>query len=138
MAEAAREIPDVAGVEVDHLRLALRVDGGDAALALDDVGPFRCVGVPVQLTQAAGDERHQHPGERLRDGKFRDRRLLRPAAIPSLGRNRTKLESERGQFGAGERGRRRPERRLALTEGLRARGSCSDPAGCGGTQHVAT
>jgi hypothetical protein len=35
MAEAAREIPDVASVEVDHLGLPLRVDGGDAALALD-------------------------------------------------------------------------------------------------------
>ena len=49
VAEPAREIPDVAGIEVDDLRLALRVDGGDAALALDHIGPLCRVGVPVQF-----------------------------------------------------------------------------------------
>ena len=51
--EAAREVPYVAGGEVGDLRLAFRVDGGDPALALDHIGPFRRIGVPVQLAQPA-------------------------------------------------------------------------------------
>src|SRR5215468_6002824 len=50
VAEPAREIPDVAGMKVDDLRLALRVDGGDAALALDHIGPPRWRASAVRVT----------------------------------------------------------------------------------------
>ena len=38
-----------------------RIDGGDAAAAVDDIGPFGGIGVPVQLAEAAGVERHETP-----------------------------------------------------------------------------
>jgi len=138
VAEPAREIPDVAGIEVDDLRLALRVDGGNAALALDDIGPLRRIGVPVQFAQAPGDERHQHAGDRLRHREVHHRRLFRPAAVPRFGRDRAEPEAERRQLGAGERRRGRPERRLSLAESLRARCSRRHAAGRGRAQHVAT
>jgi hypothetical protein len=137
VAEPAREVPHIASSEVGDLRLTLRVDGGDAALALDHIGPFGCIGVPVQLAQPARDERHQHAGELFRDREFRDRCLLGPAAVPRLGRNRTQLEAERWQLGAGQHRRGRPERRLSFCQSI---GAC-----CGGdhapghrcAQHVA-
>ena len=118
--EAAREIPYIAGGEVSDLRLAFRVDGGDPALSLDHIGPFRGIGVPVQLAQPAGNERHQHAGELFRHRKFRNRRFFRPAAVPGLGRDRTELEAERWQLGAGQHRRGRPERRLSLCQTIRA------------------
>src|ERR1700730_19122332 len=38
--EPARKVPHVPRPEVDDLGMAVRVDGRDAALALDEVGPF--------------------------------------------------------------------------------------------------
>jgi len=84
MAMAARKVPDVAGIEVGDLGMTLRIGDRDAALALDDISPFRRVGVPVQLAQRTGLERHQHPCELLRNRKLRNGCLLRPAALPGL------------------------------------------------------
>ena len=45
--------------EIDDLALAERIDGGDPAIALEHIGPFGGIGVPVQLAQGAGLQR-QH------------------------------------------------------------------------------
>ena len=84
MAMAAREIPDVARTEIDDLALVLRVDGGDAAAPLDHIGPFGGVGVPMQLAQGPGLERHVDAGELLRDRELDDGRLLGGAAVELL------------------------------------------------------
>ncbi len=86
MTVAARKIPDVAGTEIDDLALALRIDGGDADAAVDHIGPFGGVGVPVQLAHSPGLERHVDAGELVGDRELGDRRLLRRAAVEGLGR----------------------------------------------------
>jgi hypothetical protein len=137
VAEPAREVPHIASSEVGDLRLTLRVDGGDAALALDHVGPFRCIGVPVQLAQPARIERHQHTGELLGDREFRDRRFFRPAAVPGLGRDCAELEAKGRQLGAGQHRRGRSERRLSFRQAIGAGCSGDHAAGGRGAQHVA-
>ena len=112
MAMAAREVPDVARAEIDDLALAVRIDGGDAAIALDHIGPFGGIGVPVQLAQSAGLERHVDPGELLGDREAGDVRLLGGAAVELLGLLRAKRIAERGKLGAVERRGRGPVRRL--------------------------
>ena len=84
VAVAAREIPDIAGAEIDDLALAGGIDGGDAAIALDHIGPFGGVGVPMQLAQRARLERHVDAGELLGDRKLGDVRLLGGAAVEGL------------------------------------------------------
>jgi hypothetical protein len=136
MAVPAREVPDVARAEIDDLGMALRIDGGDAALAADHVGPFRRVGVPVQFAHRAGSKRHQHAGELLRHRELHHRRLLGPAAVPRLRRDGAEPEAERRQLGAGEHRRRRPERRLPAL-GRCLGGGREHAAGGSGTQHMA-
>src|SRR5262249_37368042 len=84
MAVAAREVPDVAGIEIVGLSVPLRVDDGSAAAPLDDEGPLggRCV--PVQLANAAWFEAHRHAGDALGDGQLLDRRLARRVAANNL------------------------------------------------------
>ncbi len=112
MAVAAREVPDIARAEVDDLALADRIDGGDPAIALEHIGPFGGIGVPVQLAQGARLERHVDPGELLRHREAGDVRLLGGAAVELLGLLRAKRKAERGKLWAVERGRRRTVRRL--------------------------
>lgn len=84
MAVAAREIPDVARTEIHDLATVLGVDGGDAAASVDDIGPFGGVGVPMQLAQRPGLERHVDAGELLRHWELDDGRLLGGAAVELL------------------------------------------------------
>jgi hypothetical protein len=51
MAEATWKVPDIARTEIGDLGAALRIDGGDAAMAFDHIGPFRRICVPMQFTQ---------------------------------------------------------------------------------------
>jgi len=85
VAVAAREIPDIAGPEIDDFPLTGRVDGGDAAIALEYIGPFRGVGMPVQLAQRARLERHVDAGQFLRYRKAGDIGFLGGAAVELLG-----------------------------------------------------
>ena len=50
-------------------------------LPVDHIGPFGGVGVPVQLAQAAGLERHIDPGKLVGDRELGDRRFLGGAAV---------------------------------------------------------
>ena len=58
MAVAAREVPNVARIEVVGFRLAVRPDDRGADAALDDKGPLGGVGVPVQFAEAARFQTH--------------------------------------------------------------------------------
>ena len=140
VAVAAREIPDVAGGEVEHFGMRLRVDRGDATAALEHIGPFRGVGVPVQFAQRTGRKLHQHAGELFGHRKFRDGRFFRPAALVVLDRLRTEREAERRQLLAAERRGRRPEARLStLGKRLRCARRCRhDAAGGSGADHIAS
>ena len=86
---AAREVPDVTWAEIDDLALAEWIDGGDAAIALEHIGPFGGTGVPVELAQRAGLERHVNPGELVGHSKAGDVRFLGGAAVKLLGSTRT-------------------------------------------------
>jgi hypothetical protein len=100
-AESA-ELGEIAVVEdqaeIRDLGFALRIDRGDAARPGRHIGPLRGVAVPMQFAKPARRELHQHARDLLRNRKFGDRRLLRPAAIPGLGRARTERKPERRQF----------------------------------------
>src|SRR5690349_3481297 len=63
MSMPAWEVPDVAFAEIDDLALPLRIDRRDATIALDHIGPFGGIGVPVQFAQPARIELHQHTGK---------------------------------------------------------------------------
>ena len=99
VAVAAREVPDVAGSKIDDLALAGRIDGGDPAIALEHIGPFGGVGVPMQFAESARLERHVNAGELLRDGKAGDVRFLGGAAVELLGLLRAERIAERGKLG---------------------------------------
>ena len=80
VAVAAREVPDVARLEVVGLGAALRVDDGGAHAAFDDERPLGGRGVPVQLAHHARLEAHRDAGDALGDRQLLDGRLLAVAA----------------------------------------------------------
>src|SRR5690348_4737516 len=84
MTMTAWEVPDVAWSKVFDFVLSLGVDDGYAAVSFDDVGPLRCVCMPVQLAQSARLEIHIDTGEALRDRKVDRCRLIRATALVSL------------------------------------------------------
>ena len=96
VAVAAREIPDVAGPEIDDLALAGRIDGGDAAIAAEHIGPFCGIGMPVQLAQSARLERHVDAGELFRHREAGDIGFLGSAAVENFGLLDTQRIAERG------------------------------------------
>jgi hypothetical protein len=112
VAMSAREIPDVAGAEIHRLPLTGGIDGGDTAIALDDVAYSGGIGVPVKLAQRAGLEHHVNAGQLFRDREAGDTRFLGGAAVELLGLLRPEGVAERGQFGPVERRRCRSIRRL--------------------------
>ncbi len=103
MAVTAREVPDIARTEIDDLRQPERVDGGDAAAPIDDIGPFGGIGVPVQLAQGAGLKRHVNAGELVGDREALHVRLLRRAAIEGFRGDGAEMKAEGRQLGPGKR-----------------------------------
>ena len=101
---AGGEKPEIVFFDVGHEALALRIDAGDAGVAIEHEGPFRG-GVPMQLADAAGGEPHVHSGQTLGDGKFAQRDFARPATLmkPFVGERKRVLES---LHAAGIRGKR--------------------------------
>ncbi|ODS01198.1 hypothetical protein AUC68_12600 [Methyloceanibacter methanicus] len=98
MAVSAREVPDVAGSEIGDLGLVLRVDRGDACVAVDHVGPFGGIGVPVQLAHGARLQGHVDPGQSFGDRELADIGFLRRSAVELLGGGRAERVAERGQL----------------------------------------
>src|SRR4051812_37500963 len=85
--------------------MAFRINRGDATAAVDHIGPFSRIRVPVQFTQRPGSEHHQNSGELLRHRKFGDGSLLSPAAVILMDRLSPQRKTEGWQFLAAERGR---------------------------------
>jgi hypothetical protein len=103
MAVAAREVPHIAGSEIDDLGLVLCVYRGEARMALDHIGPLCRVGMPVQLAHRARLQRHVDAGERFGDGKLAGIGFLRGAAVELFGGNIAQRIAERRQLRTGER-----------------------------------
>jgi len=90
----------------------LRIDGGDARIALQHVGPFGGVGVPMQLAERARFERHINAGKFVGDGEAFDVCFFRGAAVERLGGHLAKRIAERWKVLAGQRRGRRTELRF--------------------------
>ncbi len=82
----AREIPNVARLEVVGLGVAVRIDGRRADAPRDDERPFGRRGVPMEFAHDAGFERHRHAGDALGNRKLRDGRLFADAAADHFAR----------------------------------------------------
>jgi len=78
--DAAGEVPQVALLEVVDEVAALVVEGRDADLAVEDVGPLGLL-VPVQLADDAAVEAHVDAGQLDAGGQLAHRRLAGPAAF---------------------------------------------------------
>jgi hypothetical protein len=78
--DAAGEVPQVALLEVAKVGASLVVEGGDADLAVEDVGPLGLL-VPVQLANDARVEAHVDRGQLAASAELTDRRLAGPAAL---------------------------------------------------------
>ena len=94
----AREIPDIAGIEVVDLGAAGRIDDRGADAPLEDKSPFRRRRVPVQLARDARLKPHRHAGDSLRDRQLLDGRFLAEAAAVDLAGRFLEREFEGRQF----------------------------------------
>jgi hypothetical protein len=103
VAVAAREVPDVAGVEIVGLGEAAWIDDGGADAALENERPFGRGGVPVQFAHRAGLQPHRHAGDPLGDRQLRDGRLLAVAVADDLALRLLQRELECRQILARER-----------------------------------
>jgi hypothetical protein len=98
VAMTAREIPDIARLEVIGLGAALRIDHGGAHPPLGDERPFGRSSVPMQLTHHARLHAHRHAGDRLGDRQLSDGRLLAVAVADDLAYGLFQLEFEGRQL----------------------------------------
>src|ERR1700742_3890272 len=80
MRRARGEVPEVALLDVGDVGPALRVENGDAAVAVGHDGPFGRL-MPMQLADAAGGKPHVDAGDFLGDCEIVDRDLSGPAAV---------------------------------------------------------
>ena len=103
VAVAAREVPDVAGVEIVGLGEAAWVDDGGADAALKNERPFGRGGVPVQFAHRAGLKPHRDAGDPLGDRQLRNRRLLAVTVADDLAVRLLQREFEGRQILARER-----------------------------------
>ena len=135
VAVAAREVPDVAGVEIVGLGEAAcgSIDGG-ADAALENERPFGRGGVPVQFAHRAGLEPHRDAGDPLGDRQLRDRRLLAVAVADDLAVRLLQREFEGRQILARERwvGNIVHEARIATGGRLGPAQRCQRGHACGG------
>jgi hypothetical protein len=80
----AREIPEIAGIEVVNLGSAGGIDDRGADAPLEDKSPFRRRRVPVQLARDARLKPHRYAGDSLRDRQLLDGRFLAEASAVDL------------------------------------------------------
>ena len=134
VAVAAREVPDVAGLEVVGLGEAAWVDDGGADAALENERPLGGGGVPVQLAHRAGLEPHRDAGDPLGDRQLLDRRLLAVAVADDLAFRLLQRELEGRQILARERWVRNVVHETRIAAGGRqGRGQrCQRDGSCGG------
>ncbi len=78
--KAGREIPQVTLFHVRDIGAAGRVENGDAATAIDHVGPFGKL-MPMHLADAARSQAHVDAGDGVRNREIRLRDLARPTAV---------------------------------------------------------
>src|SRR5947208_3719922 len=69
MAITLRNVSGVSSVEEFRPEAAVRSNHGHIDIALDNILPFVCVGVPVQLAECARFEVENYAGDRGRDWK---------------------------------------------------------------------
>ena len=80
MRRAGRKVPDIALLHVGNIGPALRIENGDATIAVGHDRPLGCL-MPVQLTDSTGGQPHVDPGYLRRNCKVIHRDLARPAAV---------------------------------------------------------
>lgn len=83
--QAGGEVPQASLVHVLDVGAAVLIDGGDAARALGDEGPFGKY-VPVQLANAAARQAHIYASDLFGDLEISLRDLTRPSAILNAAR----------------------------------------------------
>jgi len=79
MRNYSREIPQIAGADIVDEGASLFVDGRNARMPGEHVGPFGLL-VPMHLADAAGIESHIHAGELGCNRQLTHRHLARPGA----------------------------------------------------------
>ena len=134
VAVAAREVPDVAGIEIVGLGKTAWINDGGADAALKNERPFGRGGVPVQFAHRAGLKPHRDAGDPLGDRQLRNRRLLAVTVADDLAVRLLQREFEGRQILARKRWVRNVvhEARIAARGRHRRAQRCQRGDACGG------